>query len=122
MRTLDELKAIYEQPLLELVFQAATVHRQHHAPDDIQRCALLSIKTGGCSEDCGYCAQSSRYQTGVKAERLMETDAVMEVARRARENGSTRFCMGAAWKGVRDGDAKFEQVLGTIREVSKLGM
>jgi biotin synthase len=88
----------------------------------VQLCTLLSIKTGGCSEDCGYCAQSARYSTGVKAEKLMSTESVLEVAQRARENGSTRFCMGAAWKGVRDGDAKFEQVLETIREVSKLGM
>lgn len=88
----------------------------------MQLCTLLSIKTGGCSEDCGYCAQSARYPTDVKAERLLETDEVMEAAHRARENGSTRFCMGAAWKGVRDGDSRFEQVLGTIREVSKLGM
>src|SRR5437773_4479040 len=122
MMTLAHLRPIYDLPLAELIFRAAEVHRGHHEVADIQRCALLSIKTGGCSEDCGYCAQSSRYQTGVKAERLMETEAVMDVARRARENGSTRFCMGAAWKGVRDGDAKFEQVLGTIREVSKLGM
>ena len=88
----------------------------------MQLCTLLSIKTGGCSEDCGYCAQSSRYSTGVKAERLLTTEAIMETARRAKENGSTRFCMGAAWKGVRDGDPRFEQVLESIREVSKLGM
>jgi biotin synthase len=88
----------------------------------VQLCTLLSIKTGGCSEDCGYCAQSARYSTGVQAERLMKTGDVLEVAQRARENGSTRFCMGAAWRGVRDGDPRFEQVLETIREVSKLGM
>ncbi len=88
----------------------------------MQLCTLLSIKTGGCSEDCAYCAQSVRYHTGVRAERLMNPEDVLEVARRARENGSTRFCMGAAWKGVRDGDAKFEQVLEIVRAVSQLGM
>jgi biotin synthase len=120
--TFPELQAIYEQPFFDLLQQARITYLDHWKGGEVQLCTLLSIKTGGCSEDCGYCAQSARYSTGVKAERLMETDAVMDVARRAKENGSTRFCMGAAWKGVRDGDAKFEQVLGTIREVSKLGM
>jgi len=119
---LSELQQIYEQPFFELIQQGRNVFLQNWKGDEVQLCTLLSIKTGGCSEDCGYCAQSARYHTGVKAERLMETDDVLAVARRARENGSTRFCMGAAWRGVRDGDAKFEQVLGTIREVSKLGM
>jgi biotin synthase len=119
---LRDLQAIYETPFFDLIGRSREVYLAHWKMNEVQLCTLLSIKTGGCSEDCGYCAQSSRYHTGVKAERLMETDAVMEVARRAKENGSTRFCMGAAWKGVREGDAKFEQVLGTIREVSKLGM
>ncbi len=116
------LQAIYETPLFDLMSRARAVYLEHWQNNEVQLCTLLSIKTGGCSEDCGYCAQSSRYDTGVEAQRLMSTDAVMEVAKRAHENGSTRFCMGAAWKGVRAGDAKFEQVLGTIREVSKLGM
>ena len=120
--TFPELQAIYEQPFFDLIQQARITYLDHWKRGEVQLCTLLSIKTGGCSEDCGYCAQSARYKTDVKAEKLMETDAVMEVARRAKEHGSTRFCMGAAWKGVRDGDAKFEQVLGTIREVSKLGM
>ena len=119
---LAELHAIYDQPLFDLIQQARIAFLDHWKSDEVQLCTLLSIKTGGCSEDCGYCAQSARYETGVKAERLMETGEVLEAAQRARENGSTRFCMGAAWKGVRDGDTKFEQVLGTIREVSKLGM
>ncbi|MGB8166349.1 MAG: biotin synthase BioB [Chthoniobacteraceae bacterium] len=119
---LDDLRAIYEQPFFDLIQQARITYLDHWKGGEVQLCTLLSIKTGGCSEDCGYCAQSARYKTDVKAERLMETDAVLEVAQRARDNGSTRFCMGAAWRGVRDGDAKFEQVLGTIREVSKLGM
>ena len=120
--TLSELRVIYDQPFFDLIQRGRKAYLDHWSNNEVQLCTLLSIKTGGCSEDCGYCAQSSRYDTEVKAGRLMETEAVMEVARRAREHGSTRFCMGAAWKGVRDGDAKFEQVLGTIREVSKLGM
>ena len=119
---LPELRAIYETPFFDLLSRARAAYLEHWSGNEVQLCTLLSIKTGGCSEDCGYCAQSARYSTGVKAERLMQTDEVLAVAQRARENGSTRFCMGAAWKGVRDGDAKFEQVLGTIREVSKLGM
>jgi biotin synthase len=119
---LADLRAIYDQPFFDLIQQARIAYLDHWKGGEVQLCTLLSIKTGGCSEDCGYCAQSSRYKTDVKAGRLMETDAVLEVAQRARDNGSTRFCMGAAWKGVREGDAKFEQVLGTIREVSKLGM
>ena len=118
---LDELHALYRQPFFDLIQQARRASRSL-ARRKVQLCTLLSIKTGGCSEDCGYCAQSARYSTGVQAERLMSTESVLEVAQRARANGSTRFCMGAAWKGVRDGDAKFEQVLETIREVSKLGM
>ena len=88
----------------------------------MQLCTLLSIKTGGCSEDCGYCAQSARYSTGVQAERLLGKAEVLAAARRARENGSTRFCMGAAWRGVRAGTEKFNQVLDIVRGVSQLGM
>ncbi|MDB6156272.1 MAG: bioB [Chthoniobacteraceae bacterium] len=119
---LAELQSLYEQPFFELIQQGRNAYLANWAGGEVQLCTLLSIKTGGCSEDCGYCAQSSRYKTDVKAGRLMETEEILEVAQRARDNGSTRFCMGAAWKGVREGDAKFEQVLGTIREVSKLGM
>ena len=119
---LSALKAIYDQPFFDLIQRSRACYLEHWTGNEVQLCTLLSIKTGGCSEDCGYCAQSARYKTDVKAERLMETKDVLEVAKRARDNGSTRFCMGAAWKGVRDGDARFEQVLGTIREVSKLGM
>ena len=88
----------------------------------MQLCTLLSVKTGGCSEDCAYCAQSSRYNTGLAREKLMSAEEVLPYAKRAKENGSTRFCMGAAWKGVRDGDRKFDQMLETVRAVSKLGM
>jgi biotin synthase len=119
---LSQLREIYQTPFFELISTARAIYLEHWSGNEVQLCTLLSIKTGGCSEDCGYCAQSSRYSTGVKAERLMETEEVLAAAHRARENGSTRFCMGAAWKGVRDGDPRFEQVLGAIREVSKLGM
>jgi len=92
-------------------------------PDgEMQLCTLLSVKTGGCSEDCGYCAQSAHHSTGVSAGKLMTAEEVLPHAHRAKENGSTRFCMGAAWKGVRDGQEKFDTVLETVREVSKLGM
>jgi biotin synthase len=120
--TFDKLHALYHTAFFELIALARATYLQNWKGDEVQLCTLLSIKTGGCSEDCGYCAQSARYQTGVKAERLMEADQIMEAAHRAKENGSTRFCMGAAWRGVRDGDAKFEQVLESIREVSQLGM
>ncbi len=119
---LSDIQEIYATPFFELISRSRQVYLEHWSGNEVQLCTLLSIKTGGCSEDCGYCAQSSRYTTGVKAERLMPTEEVLEVARRAHENGSTRFCMGAAWKGVREGDPRFEQVLTTIREVSKLGM
>jgi len=118
----DELKRIYHQPLFDLLKQARAVHEEHWPENEVQLCTLLSIKTGGCSEDCSYCAQSSRYDTEVEREQLMETEEVMESARAARENGSTRFCMGAAWKGVRDGTSKFEQVLDIVRNVKDLGM
>jgi biotin synthase len=120
--TFAKLKAIYETSFFELLSLARATFLQHWTGDEVQLCTLLSIKTGGCSEDCGYCAQSARYHTGVKAERLMKTEEILAVAQRAKDNGSTRFCMGAAWKGVRDGDPRFEQVLESIREVSKLGM
>ncbi len=119
---LPQLQALYRQPFFHLIQQARNVYLEHWSGEEVQLCTLLSIKTGGCSEDCGYCAQSARYSTGVKAERQLETGEILKVAERARANGSTRFCMGAAWRGVRDGDPRFEQVLGTIREVSKLGM
>jgi biotin synthase len=119
---ISELQEIYATPFFDLISRARSVYLEHWSGNEVQLCTLLSIKTGGCSEDCGYCAQSARYSTGVQAEKLMSTEDVLAVARRASENGSTRFCMGAAWKGVREGDSRFEQVLGTIEEVSKLGM
>jgi biotin synthase len=117
-----DLHRIYHQPFFDLIKQARAVHEEHWTGNEVQLCTLLSIKTGGCSEDCGYCAQSARYSTGVEAEKLMEKEQVMERARAARANGSTRFCMGAAWKGVRSGTQKFDQVLDIVRDVSTLGM
>ena len=118
----EELQRLYHLPLFDLLQEARTVHEAHWPKNEVQLCTLLSIKTGGCSEDCSYCAQSSRYDTAVEREQLMETAEVMESARAARENGSTRFCMGAAWKGVRDGTSRFEQVLDIVRNVRELGM
>jgi biotin synthase len=119
---LSELQAIYETPFFDLLTRARQVYTEHWKSNEVQLCTLLSIKTGGCSEDCGYCAQSARYSTGVQRETLMSPDDIESAAHRARENGSTRFCMGAAWKGVRSGDPRFESVLESIRRVSKLGM
>jgi biotin synthase len=120
--TLSELQRIYTAPFFDLIERARAAFSSQWNKREIQLCTLLSIKTGGCSEDCAYCAQSARYRTGVQSGRLMSPSQVLEVARRARVNGSTRFCMGAAWKGVRDGDARFEQVLEIVRAVSQLGM
>src|SRR5947209_19677817 len=98
MKTLAELKRVYELPLPELIFRAAEVHRAHHDVTDIQRCALLSIKTGGCPEDCGYCSQSARYSTPVQAEPMLGVEEVKERAAQAQRLGATRFCMAAAWR------------------------
>src|SRR5688572_1864886 len=120
--TFSELSNHYHQPLFDLLQQARRVHEANWPENDVQLCTLLSIKTGGCSEDCSYCAQSARYNSGVEIERLMSKDAIMERAKAARETGSTRFCMGAAWRGVRGGTQRFEQVLDIVRDVSTLGM
>jgi len=121
-QSLEKLQSVYNQPLFALIDQARSVTREHWKDNEIQLCTLLSIKTGGCSEDCGYCAQSSRYDTGVEREKLMSTEEVLPYAKQAAERGSTRFCMGAAWKGIREGTAQFESVKETISEVAKLGM
>jgi biotin synthase len=118
----SELSALYHQSLFDLISQSRAVHLQHWSGEEVQRCSLLSIKTGGCSEDCAYCAQSAHYSTGVEREELLSNEDVMAVARRAQRQGATRFCMGAAWRGVRDGSKKFERVLDIVREVSRLGM
>src|SRR6195256_4121966 len=119
---LDQLSALYYQPLFDLISQSREVHLEHWRSEEVQRCSLLSIKTGGCSEDCAYCAQSSHYSTGLEREELLSIQQIVDVAKRARAQGATRFCMGAAWRGVRDGSEKFERVLGIVREVSQLGM
>jgi biotin synthase len=117
-----KLSTLYHQPLFDLISQSRAVHLQYWHSEEVQRCSLLSIKTGGCSEDCAYCAQSSHYSTGVEREELLSLDKVLTAATRARSQGATRFCMGAAWRGVRDGSKKFERVLEIVREVSRLDM
>lgn len=119
--TLDEVQGLYDLPLLELVHRAALIHREFHDPGEIQVCQLHSIKTGGCREDCAYCSQSIRNDSGIKPEPLATLDEVVEAARRARANGVVRFCMGAAWPEVRDG-AQFERVLEMVRAVAGLGL
>lgn len=119
---LEELHPLYHQPFFDLISQSRAVHLKHWTGEAVQRCSLLSIKTGGCSEDCAYCAQSSHYSTGIEREELLSVEAIAVVAKRARALGATRFCMGAAWRGVREGSAKFERVLEIVREVSQLGM
>ena len=119
--SLEEIQAIYETPLLELVYRAATIHRQNNETAEVQVCTLLSIKTGGCPEDCAYCPQAARYHTGVKAHALLPMEEVLEAAGRARDAGSTRFCMGAAWREVRD-NRDFDRVLDMVRAVNDMGM
>ncbi|KAI0815295.1 biotin synthase [Irpex lacteus] len=117
-----EIQEIYDSPLLDLVYRAAGVHRQHHDPSKIQLCTLMNIKTGGCSEDCSYCSQSSRYSTPTKASRLVDIEPVLEAARKAKENGSTRFCMGAAWRDLAGRKRGFERILTMVKEVRGMGM
>jgi biotin synthase len=118
----EELRALYDQPLFDLISHSRAVHLEHWRGKEIQRCSLLSIKTGGCSEDCAYCAQSAHYTTGLEREELLSIQHVVDVATHARANGATRFCMGAAWRGVRNGTEKFDRVLKIVRAVSRLGM
>ncbi len=101
--TRDELQAVYSLPFPELVYQAQTVHRENFPANQVQRSTLLSIKTGGCPEDCGYCPQSAHYDTGVERHAVLPKDVVLAQARKAKEEGSTRFCMGVAWREVREG-------------------
>lgn len=119
--SIDEIKEIYNTPLLELVYRAATLHRDYQESNEVQVCTLLSVKTGGCSEDCAYCPQAARYHTGVNVHALMQTDEVISYAKKAAEAGSTRFCMGAAWREVRD-NRDFDRVIEFVKEVNKLGM
>jgi biotin synthase len=119
--TLRGIRTIYQAPLLDLVFRAAAVHRRFHDPAEMQLCRLISIKTGGCPEDCSYCSQSARYTTGIASEPLMDRATVLAIARQARERGVSRICMGAAWREARD-NAQFDQVLDLVRGVTALGL
>ena len=118
--TLKEARALFDMPFLDLVFQAQQVHRQHFDPSQIQVSTLLSIKTGACPEDCKYCAQSARYKTGLEKERLMEVQQVIESAKKAKAAGSTRFCMGAAWRNPHERDMPYLEQM--VKEVKALGM
>jgi biotin synthase len=119
--TKEEITEIYNTPLLELVYKAATLHREYQDTAEVQVCTLLSIKTGGCSEDCAYCPQAARYNTGLDVQALMKTDEVLEYAQKAKDAGSTRFCMGAAWREVRD-NRDFDRVIDMVKGVNELGM
>ncbi|MFT5052680.1 MAG: biotin synthase [Chlamydiales bacterium] len=118
---LDAVEALFATPLLELVFQAATRHREHHAPDKIQCSQLLSIKTGGCPEDCGYCSQSAHFDTGLEKQKTLQVDEVLTAARDAKAGGADRFCMGAAWREVKDGP-EFDRVLEMVKGVKDMGL
>jgi biotin synthase len=119
--TLAEVRSLYDLPIPDLVFRAQLAHREHHQATNVQLCSLLSVKTGGCPEDCAYCPQSSHYETGLEKQAMMKTPEVLEAARRAKAAGATRFCMGAAWREVKDGPA-FDEVLDMVRGVRALGM
>jgi biotin synthase len=119
--SLGEVRQIHDQPLFQLIDRARAVHLEHHSASEVQLCTLLSVKTGGCPEDCAYCPQSSHYETPVKGEAMLKVDDVLASARRARDHGATRFCMGAAWREVKDGPA-FERVLEMVRGVKELGL
>jgi biotin synthase len=119
--TVEQTKAIYELPLFELLDRARGIHRATHASDEVQLCSLLSVKTGGCPEDCSYCPQSAHYETDVNRQPMLSVEQVISAARSAKAQGASRFCMGAAWREVRDGEP-FEQVLAMVKGVKSLGM
>lgn len=119
--TKSEIESIYNRPILSLIYDAASVHREFHESGEVQVCTLLSVKTGGCPEDCAYCPQAARYHTNVKVHKLMEVDEVIGKALEAKEGGSTRFCMGAAWREVRD-NRDFDKVIDMVKGVSNMGM
>jgi biotin synthase len=118
--TRDEIRALFDLSFTELLFQAASVHRAHHAPDQVQLCTLLSIKTGGCPEDCGYCSQSASASSGVKATKLMDPRAVLQMAAQAKDAGSQRFCMGAAWRNPKDKD--MPAIVEMVKGVRQMGL
>src|SRR3954467_2257346 len=117
----DEIHEIYNTPLLELIYRASTVHREYNNTAEVQVCTLLSIKTGGCTEDCAYCPQAARYNTGVQVQALMKKEEVLAYAQKAKDAGSTRFCMGAAWREVRD-NKDFDRVIEMVKSVNEMGM
>jgi biotin synthase len=119
--TREEITEIYHAPVLDLIYRAATIHRQFHDPHEVQVCTLLSVKTGGCPEDCAYCPQAARYHTDVKVHKLLEVSEVIAKAKEAKEAGSTRFCMGAAWREVRD-NRDFDKVIEMVKGVNTMGM
>src|SRR5580658_9346313 len=119
--TKEEVSALYNTPLLELIYSAATVHRKYNDTAEVQVCTLLSIKTGGCPEDCAYCPQAARYHTNVNVHPLLEKQAVIDYATKAKQAGSTRFCMGAAWREVRD-NKDFDRVLEMVSAVNEIGL
>ncbi len=119
--TKEEIAEIYNRPVLDLIFQAATVHREYNDPQEVQVCTLLSVKTGGCPEDCAYCPQAARYHTDVKVHKLLPVGEVLDNARKAKNSGSTRFCMGAAWREVRD-NRDFDNILEMVKGVNEIGM
>ena len=119
--TCAEIEAIYAAPLPDLIFRAQTAHRAHHQPNEVQACVLLSIKTGGCPEDCAYCPQSAHYRTGVERQDLLSVEEALAAARDADASGATRFCMGAAWRDIPKGE-QFDRVLAMVRGVRALGM
>ena len=119
--TLEELKELYAMPLLELIAKANLLHNQFHKLGEVQVCSLISIKTGGCPEDCKYCAQSSRYQTSVSAQPMMQYETVLNEAKKAIQRGATRVCLGAAWREVRD-SKQFEEVLQMVKGITDLGV
>jgi biotin synthase len=119
--TKQEILDIYNKPLMELLYEAATIHRLHHDPNTVQVSTLISIKTGGCPEDCGYCPQAARYHTNIEGNDLMSVQQVKAQALRAKTSGSSRVCMGAAWRNVKDGE-EFDQVLEMVRTINKLDM
>lgn len=119
--TKEEISEIFNSPILDLIYRAATVHREHNDAQEVQVCTLLSVKTGGCPEDCAYCPQAARYHTDVKVHKLLPTEEVLGKAKEAQEAGSTRFCMGAAWREVRD-NKDFDRVLDMVKGVNAMGM
>ncbi|ODV94286.1 hypothetical protein PACTADRAFT_86487 [Pachysolen tannophilus NRRL Y-2460] len=120
--TKEELREIYHTPLMELIHRAQIFHRRFQNPSEVQICNLLSIKTGGCSEDCKYCAQSSRYDTDVNAEKMLSIEQVLEAAKEAKANGATRFCMGAAWREMKGRKSALKRIAQMVSEVDKMGL